>query len=149
MKKQMVLKITSFATLLVFIFSLGSMSMAKKVEPDGINWSYIVDCAYSFYATNTTPSNYWIQYSGSTSVGSTRNAYVKATVQKFGDSGSWEDFASVSDEGYAICGAEDDVKLDPGYTYRLKINHKAKTTSGTLLESYTHYSSNNIIVLPN
>ncbi|MBQ9314581.1 MAG: hypothetical protein IJ220_06295 [Clostridia bacterium] len=140
MTKNIALKIATFVVLSIFIFALGVSSFAKMKEPDGINWSYLGTCSYSFDLTSTTSTQKHFFIDGTTTTGAPRNAYVKVELQKYINAG-WNTIYTLTDEDYMAAGVEDtDYSVDKNYTYRLKITHKAKTTSGTTLETYTHYS---------
>ena len=140
MTKNIALKIATLLVLCIFTLSLGVSSFAKMKEPDSINWSYLATCDYSFDLVSSDSSYKYFYMMGSTTVGSTRNAYVKVELQQLLD-GVWTTIYTLTDEDYAIAAVEkNNYKVPKNYTYRLKLTHKAKTTSGTTLETYTHNS---------
>lgn len=137
MNKQLSLKVVTFALLSIFILSLGAGSFAKMKEPDSINWTYINVCSYGFEHSDISSTALYC--SGTTTTCSQKNAYVKVVLQQY-KNGSWKTYATLTDEGYMGAAIDDDIEVATGYTYRLKITHEARTTSGTTVETYTQYS---------
>ena len=146
MKKDKVLKIVTFLVLTIFVLSMGVMSFAKQIEPDHINWDYLHTCGYVF---EESEDDYGVFIcGGSTTVGSQRYAVVLVELLQlnFVDNEiSWDTYYSFGEEDYASALVEEEVEVEPGYTYRLRITHQVKDMSGDLLEEYVHYSVMKVI----
>lgn len=139
MPKNVVYKIVVFVILSVFVFALGVNCFAQVIQPEGMNWTYLISTSYDF-ELNSTDSNYKYFYlMGSTTVGANKKAYVKVELQKY--TSRWETVYTIWDEdelGAAI--DADDHAEDNYHTYRLKLTHRAKTMNGSTLETFTDYS---------
>jgi len=151
MKNQIVARIIAMAMVSMFMLAIGVTCFAALPGGGGdasINWTYLNDCAYSFYISSSTSTNDYIMCGGSTGVPSGKYAYVKVELQQY-SGGSWSTYATLTDKGYMLAGVEEPIQVDPGYTYRLRITHEARNTlNGSAIETYTHNSAGTIVSLP-
>jgi hypothetical protein len=141
MKKQISLKVASITILSVLILAIGATCFASTM------WTHLNSCSYVFFKSNTYTDYDTIDYGGSTTTGTGKYAYVYVEMQQL-KNGSWKYFASMNDLDYMIAGCEDDIAVDPGYTYRLKIVHKALDEDNHVLETHTHYSNDYVVSWP-
>lgn len=139
MSKNLVSKIVVFVILSVFVFALGINSFAKVIQPDGMNWSHLLTTSYNFQLNSQDTTDKYFYLAGTTTVSSNKKAYVKVELQRY--TTKWETVYTIWDEDEQIAAIDsDDHPEDKYYTYRLKITHKAKTMSGSTLETFTDYS---------
>ena len=140
MTQNLVLKVVTFAVLCIFMLSLGINCFAAQKPVDSINWTYLINCDYDFDIVATDETYKYFDIMGGTTTGSPRNGYVKVELQQY-KNGGWNTIYTLTDEDYMAAAVEDDYYAAPiHYTYRLKITHKAKTTGGTTLETFTQTS---------
>lgn len=75
---------------------------------------------------------------GATTVPMGYTAYVKVEVQQ--NDGGWDTIKSWSNKGGTHAFIDQDYAVMSGYSYRLKITHKAYDSNDNLIETITKYS---------
>lgn len=135
MKKQMILKLIIVVVLNVMILSIGTASMAAVKDPILTRWSHISSTSYLFDKDQELENYDILACGGITTVPSTKYAYVKVDLEYL-DGNTWKNFATWTDQGRVSAGVEEYVQVTPGYTYRLKLTHKALDANGNVLETF-------------
>ncbi len=75
---------------------------------------------------------------GETNVPVGYTAYVSVALQQKGS--SWSSIKTWSDKGGSNAFVDEKYAVAKGYSYRLKLTHKAYDSSGNLIETITKYS---------
>lgn len=72
---------------------------------------------------------------------SVQNGYTAETIVELQQSNSWHTIQTWSRKGGTSSSIDQDYYVVSGYSYRLKITHKAYNSSGTCVETITKYST--------
>ena len=148
MNKQTFLKFIAFAVLNVFIISSGVASFAAIREPDAeIQWSHINTCGNLFEKVSSTSDYDIFGCGGSTTVAVNKYAYVKVEL-KYLSNGVWKNFHTWEDKHHMTAAVDETIQVEPGYTYKLVLTHKAYDANDNLLETYNDEADNYLISLP-
>lgn len=131
----------------VIIVSFGLTTFGAVKEEIQPRWSYLSTCSYLFEKDTELPDYDILACGGETTVPGGKYAYVKVELQYLVN-GNWENFGTWEDEDYICANVEKYIIVTPGYTYKLKLTHKAKNANGTVLETFNDESDYYITSLP-
>ena len=147
MKKQMLLKLVIVVVLNVMILSIGVVSTAAMKDPASIQWTYIDSTSYLFDKDQELANYDILACGGITTVSGLKTAYVKVELEYL-DGTTWKNFDTWIDQGRTGAGVEEYVQVTPGYSYRLKLTHKALDANGNVLETFYDEADYYITSLP-
>ena len=139
MRKGKIQKI--FAILLATVMCLSMLSFVASAAPVTDNSEIVSpqNIAISDTDKNLTLSSSTLTCYGRTKVTSGYKATTVVTLQKK-VSGSWSDLTTWTTNGSLIATVNQTYSAKKSTTYRLKVIHKAYTSSGSLVESFTKYT---------
>lgn len=133
-------RITAFAAAFAMCLSLqlGALPVSAALPSTGdiISPNYIV--------INATENDFvlkslgYFECYGATDVPSGYTAYVKVELQQ--NDGGWSTIKTWSDKDYISAFVDENYAVMSGYSYRLKLTHKAYDSNDNLIETVTKYS---------
>ena len=133
-------RITAFAAAVAMCLSLqlGAMPASAALPSTGdiVSPNYIV--------INATENDFvlkslgYFECYGSTDVPMGYVAYVKVELQQ--NDGGWDTIKTWSNKGGTNAFIEQNYAIMSGYSYRLKLTHKAYDSNDNLIETITEYS---------